>query len=143
MTIYNESLENIIENPDLEKGHLEEAKKFVKHHEEQQQEVKYEVMEGTITKANPKGLRREVIVVPYKAAYDEYETVQKYIPYTEEELAAKKAEQSQKQAEENQKHETARKPVRIEELEAQITYTAMMTDTLLNTSTDSTNESGD
>ena len=89
MAIYDESLENIIENPDLDKGHIESRKKFVKHHDEQKREVKYEVMEGTITNSNPNGLRREIEITPYLAAYDEYEDVNVYVLYTEEELKQK------------------------------------------------------
>lgn len=142
MVIYDESLENIIENPDLEKGYLVYAEKFVAHHDEQKEQVDYEIMEGTITEENPKGLRRMIVKVPYRAAYDEYETVQKYVPYTEEELvqmqkekeeaenAAKKAEEKAKLLAEEQAAKE-QKIAKIDELEAQITYTAMMTDTLM------------
>ena len=131
MAIYDESLENIIENPDLDKGHIESRKKFVKHHDEQKREVKYEVMEGTITNSNPNGLRREIEITPYLAAYDEYEDVNVYVLYTEEELKQKEAEQAKKAQEEYEKAETARKIARIDAIDAQVTYTAMMTDTLM------------
>lgn len=131
MAIYDESLENIIENPDLDKGRIESRKKFVKHHDEQKREVKYEVMEGTITNSNPNGLRREIEITPYRAAYDEYEDVNVYVLYTEEELKQKEAEQAKKAQEEYEKAETARKIARIDAIDAQVTYTAMMTDTLM------------
>lgn len=138
MAVYDESLENIIENPDLDKGHIESRKKFVKHHDEQKREVKYEVMEGTITNSNPNGLRREIEITPYRAAYDEYEDVNVYVLYTEEELKKKEeekkqqeAEQAKKAQEEYEKAETARKIARIDAIDAQVTYTAMMTDTLM------------
>lgn len=138
MAIYDESLENIIENPDLDKGRIESRKKFVKHHDEQKRKVKYEVMEGTITNSNPNGLRREIEITPYRAAYDEYEDVNVYVLYTEEELKQKEeekkrqeAEQAKKAQEEYEKAETARKIARIDAIDAQVTYTAMMTDTLM------------
>lgn len=153
MEIYDESLENLIENPDLEKGYLVTVSRVSKHHDEQKQVVKYEIMEGTITEDHPDGLRREVIVTPYRAAYDEYETVQKYVLYTEEELAQKAeekkrleeeeaarlqaekeaAEQAAKEAEEQAAKE--QRIAKIDEIEAQILYTAMMTDTLMETET--------
>lgn len=152
MAIYDESLENIIENPDLDKGRIESRKKFVKHHDEQKREVKYEVMEGTITNSNPNGLRREIEITPYRAAYDEYENVNVYVLYTEEELKQKEeekkqqeAEQAKKAQEEYEKAETARKIARIDAIDAQVTYTAMMTDTLMEeegSDSSATNESG-
>lgn len=152
MAIYDESLENIIENPDLDKGHIESRKKFVKHHDEQKREVKYEVMEGTITNSNPNGLRREIEITPYRAAYDEYEDVNVYVLYTEEELKQKEeekkqqeAEQAKKTQEEYEKAETARKIARIDAIDAQVTYTAMMTDTLMEeegSDSSATDESG-
>ena len=152
MAIYDESLENIIENPDLDKGHIESRKKFVKHHDEQKREVKYEVMEGTITNSNPNGLRREIEITPYLAAYDEYEDVNVYVLYTEEELKQKEeekkqqeAEQAKKAQEEYEKAETARKIARIDAIDAQVTYTAMMTDTLMEeegSDSSATDESG-
>lgn len=154
MKIYDESLKNIIENPDLEKGYLVDDKVVTAHHEEQKQQIDYEIMEGTVTEENPNGLRRMIEVVPYRAAYDEYEDVKKYIPYTEEELAQKAKEkeeadaaeaariEAEKQAAEQAKiaaeEQAAReqKIAKIDELEAQILYTAMMTDTLVATETE-------
>lgn len=149
MAVYDESLENIIETPDLDKGRIETRKKFVKHHDEQKREVKYEVMEGTVTESNPSGLRREIEITPYRAAYDEYEDVNVYVLYTEEELKKKEeekkqqeAEQAKKAQEEYEKAETARKIARIDAIDAQVTYTAMMTDTLMEEEgTDTSSES--
>ena len=55
-------------------------------------------MEGTVSLENPKGLRHEVEDVAAKAAWDEWEDVQKYVLYTTEELAEiakKKAEEQE------------------------------------------------
>lgn len=66
-----------------------------------------EVMEGTVTEGRPQGLRRLADVT---------EPCQYYHTYTEAEKAALSG---------------AEQPSRLERLEAQATYTAMMTDTLL------------
>lgn len=150
MKIYDEALKNEITEPDLEKGKLVDAKRLVAHHEEQQRVIHLEIMEGTDVFG---GLRHEVEDTPYKAAWDEYEDVQKYVPYTKAELdkiaADKKAEEERKAAEEQaakeaaeaaQKEaeakaqaekEQAEKIARIDAIDAQVTYTAMMTDTLM------------
>lgn len=62
------------------------------------------VMEGSVETYPPNGLRHRE---------DVYEDCQIYVPYTEEELA------------------TRNQPSQIDCIEAQATYTAMMTDTLL------------
>ena len=75
-------------------------------------------------------------------AWDEYETVQKYVPFTAEELAEiakKKAEEQEalKQAEAaaaakaQAEADQAENIARIDAIDAQVTYTAMMTDTLM------------
>lgn len=66
-----------------------------------------EVMAGTVTEARPEGLRRLVKVT---------EPCQYYHRYTADELAARAA---------------VRQPTQLDRVEAQATYTAMMTDTLL------------
>lgn len=68
-----------------------------------------EVMEGTVTEDRPQGLRRLVNVT---------EPCQYYHAYTEAELAARAA---------------SGQPSQLDRVEAQATYTAMMTDTLLET----------
>ena len=169
MKIYDESLENKLENPDLEKGKLVATKRFVAHHDEQPRRVRKEVMPKTIPLYPPNGLRREIEESPYIAAWDEYEDVQKYVPYTQEELdkiaADKKAEedrlaaeaeaekqrqeaeeQARKEAEEaaaakaKQEAENAEKLARIDVIDAQVTYTALMTDTLIGDDSDSNAE---
>ena len=165
MKIYDENLENEIRNPDLEKGRLESAKRLFAHHDEQKRVVHYEVMEGTITSACPEGLRKEVVDKPYRAAWDEFEDVQRYVPYTQDELdkisAAKKAEEEKKATEEAKRLEeekaakereeaekaaadakkkqeaaNAEKLARIDVIDAQVTYTALMTDTLIGDDSD-------
>ena len=95
-------------------------------------------MADTITSDCPDGLRQEITTTA-QAAYDEYEEVQRYVPYTEAELAeiAAKAEAEKaaaeaeaKAAEQAAKEEAARRDA-ADKLNAQVTYTAMMTDTML------------
>lgn len=153
MKIYDETLTTELESPDLTLGHLEPARRFVAHHDAVERQYHNEVMERTVTDDCPEGLRREVEDVASAAAWDEYEDVQKYVPYTEAELAEmaakKQVEEAEKAAreaamkkaaEEAQakadaeaaaKVEQAEKIARIDAIEAQTTYTAMMTDTLM------------
>lgn len=86
-----------------------------------QTEDTYEIMEGTKTEENPNGLRR---LIP---GHDIYEDCQYYHTYSEEELAQKKAEAEAEQLAKDQ----AEKIARIDAIDAQVTYTAMMTDTLM------------
>ena len=77
--------------PDLTLGHLVEEEVFVAHHpavEEVPEQWHYETI-----KEYPVGGKDvvRVVDVPWveaKAAWDEYETIKRYVPYTEEELAA-------------------------------------------------------
>lgn len=153
MKIFDESLTTELENPDLEKGRLEPARRLVEHHKAVERAFHYEVMEGTVSLENPKGLRHEVEDVAAKAAWDEWEDVRKYVPYTDDELAKiaadKKAEEDRKAAEAEEMRkmqeaaeaeaaakaaaeaEQAEKIARIDAIDAQVTYTAMMTDTLM------------
>lgn len=86
--IYDSDFNEVI-NPDLTLGYLETAQRIVAHHPATAavpEAWHYEVMEGT------DGLRRKVVdtpAAPAKPAWDETEPVQVYIPYTEEELAAR------------------------------------------------------
>ena len=80
-----------ITSPDLSLGHLVEEEVFVAHHpavEEVPEQWHYEII-----KEYPGGGRDvvKVVEVPWveaKAAWDEYETIKRYVPYTEEDLAA-------------------------------------------------------
>ena len=85
--------ENNVElpSPDLSKGRLVEERLFISHHpavEAAAEQWHYE----TIAEY-PNGGRdvKRVVDIPgveAKDAWDEYDTVQRYVPYTEEELAA-------------------------------------------------------
>ena len=139
MKIYDETLTTELESPDLTLGRLESARRLVAHHNAVERQYHYEVMEGTVTDECPEGLRREVEDVAAAAAWDEYEDVQRYVPYTEAELAeiAEKAQAEKAAADaaakaaEQAAKETAARRDAAEKLTAQVTYTAMMTDTML------------
>lgn len=113
MKIYDSDLNLEITNPDLEKGYLKEAQRFVAHHEEEPEEHHTEVMEDTISELCPYGLQQVIVDKPHRAAWDEYETVQMYVPFekdssSDDAVAAK-----------------------LDRIDAQITFTALMTDTLI------------
>ena len=138
MKIYDAALEHELQNPDLTRGKLETAQRVTAHHEAVPASVRREVMADTITADCPGGLRQE-ITTPAQDAWDEYEEVQRYVMYTDAELAeiaekakAEKAaaEAAEKAAEQATKEEAARRDA-VEKLNAQVTYTAMMTDTML------------
>lgn len=138
MKIYDAALETELQNPDLTRGRLETAQRVTVHHDAVPASVRYEVMADTITADCPNGLRQE-ITTPAQDAWDEYEEVQRYVMYTDAELAeiaekakAEKAaaEAAEKAAEQATKEEAARRDA-VEKLNAQVTYTAMMTDTML------------
>lgn len=138
MKIYDATLEHELQNPDMTLGKLETAKRVTVHHEAVPASVRYEVMTGTVTADFQDGLRQE-ITTPAQDAWDEYEEVHRYVPYTDAELAdiAEKA-QAEKDAadaaakayEQAAKEEEARRDA-AEKLNAQITYTAMMTGTMI------------
>lgn len=131
MKIYDEALETALQNPDLTRGKLESARRVTVHHDAVPASVRYEVMPGTVTADCPEGLRQE-ITTPAQDAWDEYEDVQRYVPYTDAELAemAAKALAEKAAVDAAAKEEEARRDA-AEKLNAQVTYTAMMTDTML------------
>lgn len=138
MKIYDATLEHELQNPDMTLGKLETAKLVTVHHEAVPASVRYEVMTGTVTADFPDGLRQE-ITTPAQDAWDEYEEVQRYVPYTDAELAdiAEKAQAEKdatdaaaKASEQAAKEEEARRDA-AEKLNAQVTYTAMMTGTMI------------
>lgn len=131
MKIYDADLLHELQNPDLTRGKLESARRVTVHHEAVPASVRYEVMPGTVTADCPEGLRQE-ITTPAQDAYDEYEDVQRYVMYTDAELAeiAEKAQAEKAAAEQAAKEEADRRDA-AEKLNAQVTYTAMMTDTML------------
>lgn len=135
MKIYDATLEHELQNPDMTLGKLETAKRVTVHHEAVPASVRYEVMTGTVTADFPDGLRQE-ITTPAQGAWDEYEEVHRYVPYTDAELAdiAEKAQAEKdaaaKASEQAAKEEEARRDA-AEKLNAQVTYTAMMTGTMI------------
>lgn len=149
MKIYDETLETELAAPDLELGRLEPARRLVAHHAAEDAVWHYETMPCAEHADCPKDLRQIVIDTPARAAWDEYEDVQRYVHYTAEELAEKATEADKKAAEEKAQQgamekaqaeaeakaqaekEQAEKIARIDSIDAQATYTAMMTDTLM------------
>lgn len=138
MKIYDATLEHELQNPDMTLGKLETAKRVAVHHEAVPASVRYEVMTRTVTADFPDGLRQE-ITTPAQDAWDEYEEVHRYVPYTDAELAdiAEKAQAEKdaadaaaKASEQVAKEEEARRDA-AEKLNAQVTYTAMMTGTMI------------
>ncbi len=102
MRIFDETKTKEITDPDLEKGYLQADKLLIAHHDAQEevQEQKHE----ELLHEYPNGGKEymEVIDVPYqpaKEAWDEYEDIQVYISYTEEELEQIKADSLRKQRE--------------------------------------------
>ena len=129
--IYNSDLTEILTDPDLTLGRLEPAKRLVAHHDAVPYQVQYEVMHGTITDDCPDGLRQEIIT-PAQEAWDEYEDVQRYVPYTEAELAERAAQAEREQAAADAAAKAKQEAQDASDrLQAQVTYTAMITGTLL------------
>lgn len=88
MKIYDKDKKNIIANVDLNKGYLAADKIFVKHHEAIPA-IAGQGHRATI-REYPNGSKDVQWVwdtepVPAVAAYDEYEDIQVFIPYTDEE----------------------------------------------------------
>lgn len=88
MKIYDKDKRNIIANADLNKGYLVADKLFVKHHEAIPA-IAGQGHRETI-REYPNGSKDVQWVwdtepVPAVAAYDEYEDIQVFIPYTDEE----------------------------------------------------------
>lgn len=110
MKIYNESKTEILETYDVKKGYLKADKIFKEHHEAvtevpaitvQAKAAAITAKDGKVEEIGdkyyevvaefPNGGKtvREIVetpAIPEKEAYDEYEDIQVYVPYTEEEL---------------------------------------------------------
>lgn len=106
--------------PNYELGKLIEEKILVAHHEAispVQEKGHWE----TVAEYPNGGRDVEWVIdvegVEGKEAWDEWEEIYRYIPFTEEELAAIR--------------ELEKRPTQLDIIEAQVTYTAMMTGTLL------------
>ena len=89
MKVYNQEKTQEITDYDLAKGYLAPDKLFVQHHDAI--EAKEAVYSKELIKEYPSGGKeyKMVIVTPAteaKKAWDEYEDIQVYIPYTENEL---------------------------------------------------------
>lgn len=92
MRVFNENKTLELANYDLAKGYLKEDKLFKAHH------AAVEAVEGVChyetIKEYPNGGKEvkkvwDVEPVEAKAAYDEYEDIKVYIPFTEKELATR------------------------------------------------------
>lgn len=126
MKIYDEITKEELTAPDESKGYLYESQIKTGMTEDT-----YEVMEGTITEDCPNGLRR---LIPGHAVY---EACQFYHTYTDEEIKRMEEQAAAEQAAKDREERIAR----IDSIDAQVTYTAMMTDTLME-ETDSGEGSG-
>lgn len=116
--IYNEQMEHI-ENPDMTLGYLRPSTRTV-HHEAV--EGVTEVWHYETIAEYPNGGKdvQKVVDVPgveTKPAWDEEILIQIYVPYTQEELDHIEAERN--------------KLTQLDRIEAQVLYTALMTDTMI------------
>lgn len=86
MKVYNADKTQELTEYDLEKGYLKPDKLLIGTVPEQAEERTEEVIEY------PNGGKEIIptIVTPYRAAYDEYEDIQVYIPYTAQEIAQRR-----------------------------------------------------
>ena len=89
MRVFNEDKTQELKEYDLNKGQLELDKLFIRHHKAVE-EIKEQWHYETIAEYPNGGKDVEKIIdVPYQApqeAFDEYEDIYVYIPYTDEEL---------------------------------------------------------
>nr|DAO54329.1 MAG TPA: hypothetical protein [Caudoviricetes sp.] len=116
MKIYDEITKEELTAPDESKGYLYESQIKTGMTEDT-----YEVMEGTVTEDCPNGLRR---LIPGHAVY---EACQFYHTYTDEEIKRMEEQAAAEQAAKDREERIGR----IDSIDAQVTYTAMMTDTLM------------
>lgn len=126
MKIYDEITKEELTAPDESKGYLYDSQIKTGMTEDT-----YEVMEGTVTEDCPNGLRR---LIPGHAIF---EACQYYHTYTDEEIKRMEEQAAAEQADKEREERIAR----IDSIDAQVTYTAMMTDTLME-ETDSGDGSG-
>lgn len=118
MEIYNENMERI-ENPDMTLGYLKTVAR-TEHHEAV--EGVTEVWHYETVAEYPNGgkdVRKVVDVegVEAKPEWDEEIRIQIYVPYTQEEL--------------DEIESAKNKPTQLDRIEAQVLYTALMTDTMI------------
>lgn len=115
MKILDQAGNEILE-PDYSLGYIVEENVLVAHHEavEPVEETgHYEVLAEYENGGKDVAWVVDVEAVEAAEAWDEYEKILRYIPYTAQQLAERN------------------RPTQLDILEAQLTYTAMMTDTLL------------
>ena len=94
MRVFDETKTNELTEYDLKKGYLQMDKLFIAHHEETDGvdgATRYEVTEYP---NGGRSMRLVTVVEPVapQKAYDEYEDIQVYIPYSEEEIEMRKAQ---------------------------------------------------
>lgn len=116
MKIYDEITKEELTAPDESKGYLYESQIKTGMTEDT-----YEVMVGTVTEDCPNGLRR---LIPGHAVF---EACQFYHTYTDEEIKRMEEQAAAEQAAKDREAKIAM----IDSIDAQVTYTAMMTDTLM------------
>lgn len=126
MKIYDEITKEELTAPDESKGYLYDSQIKTGMTEDA-----YEVMVGTVTEDCPNGLRR---LIPGHAVF---EACQFYHTYTDEEIKRMEEQAAAEQAAKDREERIGR----IDSIDAQVTYTAMMTDTLME-ETDSGEGSG-
>lgn len=126
MKIYDEITKEELTAPDESKGYLYDSQIKTGMTKDT-----YEVMVGTVTEDCPNGLRR---LIPGHAVF---EACQFYHTYTDEEIKRMEEQAAAEQAAKDREERIAR----IDSIDAQVTYTAMMTDTLME-ETDNGDSSG-
>lgn len=87
--IYHDESGNVITNPDMTKGKIvSESQVVIAHHDAVEEVSHMEVMPGTESMNQGKGLQHKVIDTPASDAWDEYDTLAIYHAYTTDEQAA-------------------------------------------------------
>lgn len=99
MRVFNKDKTKELFVYDLGKGYLVAEKLFVAHHPEVS--PRQEIWHHEVKETFPNGGKTVERVVDYpaeegKAAWDEYEDIQVYVPYSEEQLKNKRAEEIKK-----------------------------------------------
>lgn len=101
MKIYNEEKTTELKNYELTKGYLKADKLFVAHHEAvEAKDAVYRDRE-VVEESGGVSIYKDLVTpaVEAKDAYDEYEDIQVYIPYTAEELEARELKRLRAQRE--------------------------------------------
>ena len=96
MRIFNQEKTQELFEPDLEKGYLQSDTLFIQHHnavEEVKEQGHYETLVEYPNGGKDVSWVVDVPAVEAKEAYDEYENIQVYIPYSEEELESMKQQE--------------------------------------------------